>query len=154
MKYFAGVKSLDELKAKYRELCKLNHPDLGGDTATMQEINSEYAYMLKNADFDYVSAKSSAEIEEALREVIEKTIVFEGLIIELCGRWIWFTGETYKWKEQLKALGCFFASKKKAWYWRPSDEKQGRHKPKSLDQIRDKYGRVLFETRQAFALPE
>lgn len=154
MKYFIGVKSFDELKAKYRELCKLNHPDLGGSTATMQEINAEYSDLLKNGNLDFETGKTTIEVEEALREVIERTIVFNGLVIELCGRWVWFTGDTYKWKEQLKALGCFFASKKKAWYWRPADEKGSNRKPKSLEEIREKYGRVVFETRRSAALTE
>ena len=42
MKYFSGVNSLEALKAAYKRLALENHPDRGGDTATMQEINSEY----------------------------------------------------------------------------------------------------------------
>ena len=42
MKYFSGVNSLEALKAAYKRLALANHPDRGGDTAVMQEINSEY----------------------------------------------------------------------------------------------------------------
>lgn len=42
MKYFTNCRTLDELKKEYRRLAMLNHPDHGGDTATMQAINSEY----------------------------------------------------------------------------------------------------------------
>lgn len=42
MKYFKDGLSVEELKQEYRTLAKKHHPDLGGDTATMQEINSEY----------------------------------------------------------------------------------------------------------------
>lgn len=42
MKYFSGVNSLEALKAAYKRLALENHPDRGGDTATMQEINAEY----------------------------------------------------------------------------------------------------------------
>jgi curved DNA-binding protein CbpA len=42
MKYFAEVHTLDELKKEFRRLAMLHHPDVGGDTATMQEINAEY----------------------------------------------------------------------------------------------------------------
>ena len=41
MKYF-NSKTLDELKTEYRRLAKENHPDLGGDTETMKEINAEF----------------------------------------------------------------------------------------------------------------
>ncbi len=43
--YFEKAKNLDELKKKYRELAFANHPDRGGDTATMQAINAEYDLM-------------------------------------------------------------------------------------------------------------
>ncbi len=42
MKYFTICKTLDELKKEYRRLAMLHHPDVGGDTATMQAINAEY----------------------------------------------------------------------------------------------------------------
>ena len=42
MKYFNNIHSLDELKKEFRRLAMLNHPDRGGDTATMQAINAEF----------------------------------------------------------------------------------------------------------------
>jgi len=139
MQYFKDVKNLEDLKNIYKELCKKHHPDLGGDTEIMKEINTQYSKLLKKGNFDFEF--TTEEIEEALRDIIEKTISFEGLIVEICGRWVWFTGNTYGWKEQLNELGCHYSGKKKAWYWRPEDEaKKGRHKPISLVEIRSKYG--------------
>lgn len=45
--FFVGCKSLDDLKTKYRALCRLYHPDLNGSeaTVTMQAINDEYKRM-------------------------------------------------------------------------------------------------------------
>lgn len=40
--YFTGCKTLDELKREYRRLAMIHHPDVGGDTATMQAINAEF----------------------------------------------------------------------------------------------------------------
>ena len=45
MSFFSSVRTLDALKAAYRELAMLHHPDRGGDTATMQAINAEYDEM-------------------------------------------------------------------------------------------------------------
>ena len=42
-KYFKNCQSFEEAKAMYKKLARENHPDLGGDTATMQEINAEWA---------------------------------------------------------------------------------------------------------------
>lgn len=41
-KFFEDCKNLDDLKAAYRAAALKYHPDMGGDTATMQEINAEY----------------------------------------------------------------------------------------------------------------
>ena len=42
MKYFANCKTLEDLKKEYRRLAMIHHPDVGGDTATMQAINAEF----------------------------------------------------------------------------------------------------------------
>lgn len=42
MKYFTACTTLDELKKEYRRLAMANHPDHGGDEATMKAINAEY----------------------------------------------------------------------------------------------------------------
>ena len=41
-KYFKNVNTLAELKAEFRRLVLKNHPDMGGDTEVMKEINCEY----------------------------------------------------------------------------------------------------------------
>lgn len=140
--YLKFVANLDDLKAQYRALCRIHHPDLGGNTAAMQKLNAEYEERLRSGLFneEYADTHTSADIESALREVIEKTCVFKHLSIEICGRWIWFTGETWRYKRILKDLGCKWASKKGAWYWRPADEKSKRRGSWPLDKIRAKYG--------------
>ena len=40
--WFNGVRTLDELKAAYRKLAIIHHPDKGGRTEDMQEINAQY----------------------------------------------------------------------------------------------------------------
>ena len=42
MKHFKNIKSFQDLKKQFRELLKANHPDNGGNTETMKEINVEY----------------------------------------------------------------------------------------------------------------
>lgn len=42
MKFFTACTTLDELKKEYRRLAMANHPDHGGDEATMKAINAEY----------------------------------------------------------------------------------------------------------------
>lgn len=46
-KYFKNVKSFEDLKSQFKTLLKANHPDNGGEVATMQEINTEYDALFK-----------------------------------------------------------------------------------------------------------
>jgi hypothetical protein len=40
MIYFNNCRTIDEVKAMYKQLAKQHHPDFGGDTATMQVITA------------------------------------------------------------------------------------------------------------------
>ena len=42
MKYFGTIMSFADLKRQYRKLAIANHPDKGGSTQAMQEINAEF----------------------------------------------------------------------------------------------------------------
>ena len=144
MKYFSKVTSLEELKKEYRRLCRIYHPDLGGDAETMKLLNAEYEQVLNTTSFQsyfaHEDTKTTADVERAMREVIEKLIVLEGITIEICGTWLWITGNTYPVKDQIKAAGCKFASKKKCWYWRSSDSKTRNKKKYNMNEIRERHG--------------
>lgn len=40
--FFATIDNLNDLKAEYRRLALMHHPDRGGDLDTMKAINIEY----------------------------------------------------------------------------------------------------------------
>jgi len=42
MAYFQNIQSLADLKKEYRRLALQHHPDKGGDTAAMQQVNIEF----------------------------------------------------------------------------------------------------------------
>lgn len=143
MKYFKDCKTIDEVKALYKKLALQHHPDRGGDTATMQAINTEYAYacahIYKSEGMSDEQADEEMKMSEAYREAIEKIIYLPGIVVEVVGHWIWVTGNTKPVKDELKAAHFFFASKKCAWYFRTEAYKTKGGK-KSLDEIRAKYG--------------
>jgi len=143
MKYFTECKTIDEVKALYKRLAKEYHPDLGGDTATMQAINTEYAFacakLAKGAGLSDQEADDEIRFSELYRAALEKIIHLPGIVIELVGSWIWVTGNTRPVKDQLKTAHFFFASKKCAWYFR-AEEYKTRRSNKSLEEIRRKYG--------------
>ena len=45
--FFKNCTTPQEVKNEYRKLAKANHPDHGGDIATMQKINAEYLIALE-----------------------------------------------------------------------------------------------------------
>jgi len=153
MKWFNDCQTLEEVKATYKKLAKQYHPDLGGDTVTMQEINKEYAFAsakaIKGANLSEEETEHEILSSEAYREAIEKIIHLDDITIELVGYWIWVTGDTYPVRAVLKGAGFFFASKKLAWYFRTAEYKVSKGGEKSLDEIRDKYGSEVLNDNKS-----
>jgi len=140
-RYFNGCASLDEVKSRYKQLAMQYHPDRGGDNRIMQTINMEYESIRKNPSFSFWKQKEEVKQDYVeFPDIINKIIRLQGIIIELCGNWIWVSGATYKYKRQLKEAGFFFAGEKKLWYWRPHDYKSANRKPRTIEYIRMKYG--------------
>lgn len=47
MSFFRNIENLTELKAEYRRLALENHPDKGGSTEKMQELNAEFDLLFR-----------------------------------------------------------------------------------------------------------
>lgn len=146
MEYFCSCHTIEELRKEYRRLCMIHHPDRGGDAATMAAINNEYDETFRRMQHDAptaerTTAQQQEEHPESFRAVVSRLVILEGLKIEVCGSWIWITGNTYANREAIKAAGCRYSKSKTAWYWRPEDAAEiGRHKAVSMDKIRQRYG--------------
>ena len=159
MTYFTNCQTLDELKKVYKHLAQKHHPDVGGDTATMQAINAEYEERfeaLKRRQNEQAAAdatgKTHATTESAgdFIAIIDHLLRMDGIEVELIGRWLWISGDTKPHKEALKACGCRWSSQKKRWSWHYAEDGVKRHRSsgKSMDQLRMKYGSTTF-TRTA-----
>lgn len=149
-KWFKGINTLEELKAAYKKLAMQYHPDRPqGSTAIMQEVNAEFEMLCKvlpskaQADGRATSAEerqNDINNAERFRDVLINIIHLEGLEIEICGSWIWVSGNTKEHKTELKASGFCWASKKAMWYWRAEEYKSKGKKGATMADIRAKYG--------------
>lgn len=155
MKYFINIKTLDELKREYRRLSKLHHPDCGGDEEIMKVINNEHDELFEvlkaqqnaRADADPTGkTRRTTETAAEFRQIIDLLLRLDGLTVELCGSWLWISGDTKPHKEALKAAGRRWSASKKMWYWRHPEEGYTRSRGKSsMNQIRSKYGSQTFQ---------
>ena len=69
----------------------------------------------------------------------------DGLTVELCGCWLWISGNTREHKEALKAAGCRWSKPKAMWYWRHPEDGRSYYRSKStMSDIRMKYGSQVF----------
>lgn len=149
--YFSTCKTIDELKAEYRKLCKIWHPDMPtGDLQTMQKINAAYDHafnLLKDlhngkADREY----TVYETPDQYRTMISRIISLDGLIIEVVGSWIWVSGETKTHKIALKEAGYKWSAKRCKWYWAPGGNKRCWHRSNATyKELCDKYGCTRIE---------
>lgn len=147
-KWFQNPETLEDLKKQYKKLAFQHHPDMGGKTEDMQEINAEYDQLFsalkdtyKNASGQfYKTHAESTETADEFVDIIEKLIHMDGVEIEICGSWVWVTGDTKCHKDDLKSLSFRWSRNKSAWYFHQDGYRKRRKKPLTLDQIRGMYG--------------
>ena len=150
--YFEGCTTLDALKARYRIMAKELHPDLHPELGDepMKELNAQFERLSERLSHVAADGRTEATAEQAeqaradadaYRAVIMQIIHLSGIEIELCGAWLWVSGETRAHKDALKAAGLRWSAKKSMWYWRPAEAARrfNRHNH-SIDYIRGKYG--------------
>lgn len=64
MKWFNNPETLEDLKKQYKKLAFQNHPDRGGKTSDMQEINAEYEAWYFHRDGYKKRSKKSLTLDE------------------------------------------------------------------------------------------
>lgn len=147
MKYFKNIKTLEELRKEYKRLVKENHPDNGGSVEAIKTINVEYEQLfkvIKNNDTTENKKKYNMEEDEMMRNIIN-SIISLNIDIEICGSWIWVSGNTYGCKEELKQNSFRWARKKKMWYWHNPEEATRSYGKTTMEDIRTKYGSQVIK---------
>lgn len=164
MKWFNAneIKDLNSLRSAYKKLLVRYHPDnnIEDTTADMQEINAEYASLfqrLKNG-FEHSDHYNRAtnrqkqnyswEKDKQIREIILALSKMEGLIIEICGVWIYVRGNTKQYRQELRALGLTWNRQKECWIIHFDDYYRHGQQSMSMNYIREKYGSVFVKSAE------
>ena len=147
--WFKGLITPDEIKCHYRKLAFEFHPDRGGETEVMQEINNAYHEVLStldNKEFNERTYRYDFTNEDELIQKINLVIRLEGVEVEICGVWVWITGDTYPHREYLKECEFKYARKKRAWYYHNMKFYRKRSKGHwSMNDIRSAWGSKKVE---------
>ena len=150
-----GEINADIVQQAYRRAAMKYHPDRNpAGLIMMKAVN---AARLALADFvgNLNHAEAAASYGGDLNDAITSLLYCVGLDLEICGAWLWVTGETGSHKDTIKAFSTDsenrfrWHSKKLAWYFAPNDFK-GRRRFRgnaNMDDIRDRYGSAHVQTQ-------
>lgn len=157
-KYFSDCKTADDLKREYKKLVVKLHPDNNHDkdtTREFQEMQAEYTETWNRLKDIHVNAagetytKETNETAAEYMDMIDKLIHVPGIVIEVCGSWIWITGNTRPVKDILKSLRFKFSAKKSAWYYHRDPYRKRSKNTLSMDQIREYYGSNQYRSDES-----
>jgi len=134
------------IKKAYQAACSKFHPDRNpAGLEMMKLINQAYEVLKNEPDF---STDNESNYDEKLSDAINAAMTMEGVIIEICGLWVWLSGDTRPHKDAIKEAGYKWASKKKMWYFRPADYKSSSRGKFSMDEIRGLHGSKVLNKKE------
>ena len=154
MKYFKECRCIEDVKEEYRRLAKKLHPDNGGSDAEFQVMMKDYtaAYNRFKSVHRTRTNESTGSTEKAAEndhsdftaeqfaDIINKVLFMDGVTIEIVGTWIWLSGNTFIYKDEIKSAGFFWSSKHKKWYYNGGTRKSKKHSKLTFDQVRSLHG--------------
>lgn len=141
-RYFSNARNLEDVKRLFKQYARELHPDNGGDAEEFKNMMSDYRAAFNRAKEGLPPEQAAAvETPEEFADVINAVINLDGVNIEICGAWVWISGNTYPVKDTLKAAGYRFASRKKMWYYH-ADGWRKHGKTCDMDKIRELHGSI------------
>ncbi len=153
------MESMETLRAAYRLQALEIHPDKHNEseadhwTAEFKVLQAEYEDILSRRSREqWEEDRSSYGLEKSLQDMIDKALRIPKIHIELCGCWLWISGDTYMSRMRLKVAGFKYSKKKERWYWgmtMVSGKKKKKSRHKDMKSIYKAYGREVIGESEA-----
>lgn len=147
------IKDIDQLKKEYFKLAKVYHPDKGGTTAQFQELGKEYDKLLKkllsSSNLNQEQQNNEIVIDDAIKAAFDAIVTIPNITIELIGKWLWVTGNTYPVRNELKSAGLTFIKKDNIPYWVYKGVESTSRGTMSKNEIEAKYGKHSFTAKDS-----
>jgi hypothetical protein len=159
--YF-NVKTIEEAKNEFRDLCKMLHPDTSGYNS-----QSDFIKMFNEFKAFKPSVTTKAEDEtvfdaDEFYNLLKHFDVLNNIKINFVGTFIWLEDlepkATYNQREQIKGIvlegfnSVRFAPVRKLWYFSPEDYKQRKSSKKSFEEIKECWGTTSFKMNNTLTL--
>lgn len=138
----------DDIKTAYQKAVSLYHPDRNpAGLEMMKLIHMAYAalkdYEGTFDETDHPHKNYGETLNNALNAILDL-----GLDIEICGTWIWVSGDTKPHRETLKLAGYRWSPPKSCWYFRPEENKSYNRSSWAMDKIRQTYGNQAMKNKE------
>ena len=143
--------TLESVNKAYRVQASKYHPDNNpAGLQMMQAINEAVEVVRAHIASGAESVKPKQTTFDAdLNDALNAVINCAGVVIEICGAWVWLSGNTKERKDAIKAAGYKWSPNKSMWYFRPDDYAgYSRKGGTPMDDIRTKYGSVFVSNIQ------
>ncbi len=118
----SGTVNHDDIKQAYHRKAAQYHPDRNPVGSEIMKLINQAYDLVKNEQEDIIvfHNEQMAHYPSTLGAAINAISALAGLNIDICGLWVWVSGESRTHKDVLKAAGYRYAPKKQRWYYRPT----------------------------------
>lgn len=160
--YFINVKTIEEAKNIFRDLCKMLHPDTSGydsQTDFVKMFNEFKAFKPKLTT--QADNKTKFDADE-FYNLLKHFDVLKNVKINFVGSFIWLEDlepkATYKQRDIIKGIvldgfnPVRFAPVRKLWYYSPEEYKQRKKSKKTFEEIKEHWGTKSFQTNNTLTL--
>lgn len=147
-----SISDLDKLRKEYYRLAKIYHPDAGGTKEAFQKLGADYERLTKQilngSSFSSAEKENETGISEDMARIVNAIISLPNITIEIIGRWIWVSGQTYPLRTELAAAGLQFIKKAGNPFWVYAGVQSKSRGKMSIDEIRSKYGSNIVRAKE------